>query len=281
MRGEMNVELLVSSVSEHKALYDKRDSDYKHLDKRELLWSGIAEQMGLDVEEVKQKWKSLRDTYTRKKREDDCRSGQAAKNKNPWKCMKVMEFLATSTEFRSVHSNISPENMDEEVDQVVVQKEVSDSEEAPASTSPGSSFSSQTVTRSTVNKRKQPETPDFLDRYLLSKEARASEKEERREQRREQQNNDNYLFALGLIPAPRRLSAAVRFQSNSKYISCWVMLSLARPLLLFGVLPSGHPADPNKLWLLYNFLAALIDVHYMHFNSVFFSVLFFTFKKYC
>ncbi|ROI15251.1 hypothetical protein DPX16_1404 [Anabarilius grahami] len=131
--------------------------------------------------------------------------------------MKVMEFLATSTEFRSVHSNISPENMDEGVDQVVVQKEVSDSEEAPASTSPGSSFSSPTVTRSTVNKRKRLETPDFLDRYLLSKEPRESEKEERRrekeerrEQRREQQNDENYLFALGLIPALRKLSPAVQ-----------------------------------------------------------------------
>jgi len=107
--------------------------------------------------------------------------------------------------------------MDEGVDQVVVQNEVSDSEEAPASTSPGSSFTSPTVTRSNVNKRKWPETPDFLDRYLLSKEARESkkeenrrEKEERREQRREQQNDDNYLFALGLIPALRRLSPAVQ-----------------------------------------------------------------------
>ncbi|XP_026061144.1 uncharacterized protein LOC113119803 [Carassius auratus] len=217
MQGKMNVELLVSLVSEHKELYDKRDSDYKNLDKRELLWSGIAQQMGLDVEEVKHKWKSLRDTYTRKKREDDCRSGQAAKNKKTWKFMKVMEFLATSTEFRSVHSNISPENMNEGVEQVVVQKEVSDREEASASTSPGSSFSSPTVTRSTFNKRKRPETPDLLDRYLLSKEARESEKEERRrekeerrEQRREQQNDENYLFALGLIPALRRLSPAVQ-----------------------------------------------------------------------
>ncbi len=47
MRGKMNVELLVSLVSEHKELYDKRDSDYKNLDKREMLWSVIAEQMGL------------------------------------------------------------------------------------------------------------------------------------------------------------------------------------------------------------------------------------------
>lgn len=112
--------------------------------------------------------------------------------------------------------------MDEGVDQVVVQKEVSDSEEAPASTSSGSSFSSPTVTRSTVNKRKWLDTPDFLDWYLLSKEARESEKEEcrrekeeHREQRREQ-NDENYLFALGLIPALRRLSPAVQFSVKLK-----------------------------------------------------------------
>jgi len=46
MQGKMNVKLLFSLVLEHKELYDKRDSDYKHLDKRELLWSGIAEQIG-------------------------------------------------------------------------------------------------------------------------------------------------------------------------------------------------------------------------------------------
>ncbi|XP_078793495.1 uncharacterized protein LOC144987835 [Oryzias latipes] len=167
-----------------------------------------------EVEEVKHKWKSLRDTYTRKKHEEDCRSGQAAKNtKKPWKFMKVMEFLATSTEFRS---DISHENMDEGVDQVVVQKDVSD-REASASTSSGSTFSSPNVTRSTSNKRKWLETPDLLVQYLLSKEARENEKkerrrekEERREQRREQQNDENYLFALGLIPALRRLSPAVQ-----------------------------------------------------------------------
>ncbi len=50
MQGKMNVELLASLVSEHKELYDKRDSDYKYLDKREMLWSVIAEQMGFDGE---------------------------------------------------------------------------------------------------------------------------------------------------------------------------------------------------------------------------------------
>nr|XP_055075108.1 nucleolar protein 58-like [Misgurnus anguillicaudatus] len=195
------------------------------------------------VEEVKHQWKSLRDTYIRKKREDECKSGQAAKEKKPWKFMKVMEFLATSTEFRSVHSNVSDVNMGG----VEVQNDVSDSEEATASTcssssigstSTGSSIASSpressstspSMTRSKSTKRKRSETPDFLERYLLSKETteneneerkrekeerkrekekRKREKEERRDQRKEQQKDDNYLFALGLVPTLRRLSPA-------------------------------------------------------------------------
>ncbi len=96
--------------------------------------------------------------------------------------------------------------MDAVVDHVLVLNDVSESEEVPASTSSGSSITSTTVTRSNVYKRKQSETPDFLERYLLSKEARESEKEERREQRRKQ-NDDNYLFALEtntkeIVPSP-------------------------------------------------------------------------------
>uniref|UniRef100_A0A3P9MQH6 MADF domain-containing protein n=1 Tax=Oryzias latipes TaxID=8090 RepID=A0A3P9MQH6_ORYLA len=225
-------------------------ADYKNLDKREELWSGIAQQMGLDVEEVKQKWKSLRDTYTRKKREEDCRSGQAAKQKKAWKFMKVMEFLAASTEFRSVHSNISQENTDEGVDQVI-HKDVSD-REGSASTSSESTFSSPTVRPTTCNKRKRPETPDLLDRYLLSKEARENEKEERRrekeerrEQRREQLNDENYLFAIGLIPTLRRLSPAV--QSSVKLRIHQLLHDAEFGQASSAVFPQHSPLSYNQL----------------------------------
>ncbi|KAF4086780.1 hypothetical protein AMELA_G00088330 [Ameiurus melas] len=196
----MNVELLVSLVSERRELYDKRHSDYKNIDKRELLWQEIADQTGFDVEEVKLKWKSLRDTYTRKKREEDCRSGQTAKNKKQWKYMKVMEFLATSTEFRS--------NISENTDEVDDQNDASESERA--STSSGASVPSPAVIRSSAGKRKRSEMPDFLEKYLLSKESREREKEERREQRREQKRamkkDDIYFFVHSLVPALKRLS---------------------------------------------------------------------------
>jgi len=60
----------------------------------------------ITVEEVKAKWKNLRDTYTRKKRleQDGSRSGRAAKKKKQWKYMRVMDFLDPSTEHRRYSS---------------------------------------------------------------------------------------------------------------------------------------------------------------------------------
>lgn len=47
---KLTVELLVSLMSEHRDLYDKRHSSYKNVDNRDLLWQGIANRIGLDSE---------------------------------------------------------------------------------------------------------------------------------------------------------------------------------------------------------------------------------------
>lgn len=54
------------------------------------------------VEDVKVKWKNLRDTYTRKKRMEQAssRGGRGAKKSKQWKYMRVMDFLDASTEHR-------------------------------------------------------------------------------------------------------------------------------------------------------------------------------------
>lgn len=122
-------------------------------------------------------------------------------------------------------------------------------------------ITSPTVMRSSVNKRRLSETPDFLEKYLLSKEAREREKEERREQRKEQLNDDIYLFALGLIPTLRRLSPAqqssvklkihqllhdAEFEqpSSAFFLTsrlCPTIRSARRPLQTMGALPVlGH-----------------------------------------
>ncbi|XP_016424940.1 transcription factor Adf-1-like, partial [Sinocyclocheilus rhinocerous] len=134
---KMDAELLLFLVSENKELFDKNHSEYKNTKRKEVLWQGIADKMGVDVEEVKAKWKNLRDTYTRKKRleQDGSRGGRAAKKKKQWKYMRVMDFLDPSTEHRSVLLDSLPSKIeDDEPDE--------DSGAEPASTSTGTSVTS-------------------------------------------------------------------------------------------------------------------------------------------
>lgn len=146
------------------------------------------------VEEVKAKWKNLRDTYTRKKRleQDGGRNGRASKKKKQWKYMRVMDFLDTSTtEHRSVLLNTIPNKIeDDEPDE--------DSGVEPASTSTGTSMSSPGVQSSAV-KRRHSGTLDLLERYLVTKDAKDKE---------EQQHDEVDLFLRSLAPALRRLPAS-------------------------------------------------------------------------
>uniref|UniRef100_A0A673MAI5 Uncharacterized LOC107751716 n=1 Tax=Sinocyclocheilus rhinocerous TaxID=307959 RepID=A0A673MAI5_9TELE len=186
---KMDAELLLFLVSENKELFDKNHSEYKNTKRKEVLWQGIADKMGVD--EVKAKWKNLRDTYTRKKRleQDGNRSGRAAKKKKQWKYMRVMDFLDLSTEHRRYSSvfnlSLSPDE---------------DSGAEPASTSTGTSMTSPGAIRSDIVKRRRSETLELLERYLASKDVRDREKDE--------QQDEVDLFLRSLAPALRRLPAS-------------------------------------------------------------------------
>ncbi|KAK2894900.1 hypothetical protein Q8A67_012129 [Cirrhinus molitorella] len=106
------------------------------------------------------------------------------KKKKSWKFMKVMEFLASSTEPRS--------NIEECAD-------VEDGSETSFCTSGGSTPSEPV--KSTSKKRKRPDTPDFVERYLAARETRDREREERRD-------DDIGLFLQSLAPVIRRLPLA-------------------------------------------------------------------------
>ncbi|KTF84656.1 hypothetical protein cypCar_00032709, partial [Cyprinus carpio] len=192
---KMDAELLLFLVSENKELFDKNHSEYKNTKRKEVLWQGIADKMGVDVEEVKAKWKNLRDTYTRKKRmeQDGSLGGRAAKKKKQWKYMRVMDFLDPSTEHRSVILDSIPSKIeDDEPDE--------DSGAEPASTSSGTSVTSPGAIRSDIVKRRRSETLELLERYLASKDAKDREKDE--------QQDDIDLFLRSLAPALRRLPAS-------------------------------------------------------------------------
>uniref|UniRef100_A0A672KD94 MADF domain-containing protein n=1 Tax=Sinocyclocheilus grahami TaxID=75366 RepID=A0A672KD94_SINGR len=174
---KMDAELLLFLVSENKELFDKNHSEYKNTKRKEVLWQGIADKMGVGVEEVKAKWKNLRDTYTRKKRleQDGNRSGRAAKK-------KAMEIYASDGLSRFLHRT-----------QKVFECPDEDSGREPASTSTGTSMKSPV-------KRRRSETLELLERFLASKDVRDREKDE--------QQDEVDLFLRSLAPALRRLPAS-------------------------------------------------------------------------
>lgn len=44
----MDAELLLFLVSENKELFDKNHSEYKNIKRKEILWQGIADKIGVD-----------------------------------------------------------------------------------------------------------------------------------------------------------------------------------------------------------------------------------------
>uniref|UniRef100_A0A672GQ95 MADF domain-containing protein n=1 Tax=Salarias fasciatus TaxID=181472 RepID=A0A672GQ95_SALFA len=60
--------MLADLIREHPHLYDPTRRDYKDSTKGQRSWREIAEAMGKPEEEVKQKWKNLRDKFYKAKK---------------------------------------------------------------------------------------------------------------------------------------------------------------------------------------------------------------------
>ncbi|XP_005094965.1 uncharacterized protein LOC101850874 isoform X2 [Aplysia californica] len=89
------VEKLVEQVRSYPVLYDTSMQEHKDAQLLRYIWTCIAETMGdtsLDGEGWKKKWISLRDTYTRRKREL-VKNGPTASAKKPWVFYDLLSFL--------------------------------------------------------------------------------------------------------------------------------------------------------------------------------------------
>ncbi|KAL3966453.1 Adh transcription factor 1 [Sarotherodon galilaeus] len=87
-------EKLISAVANHPELYDASCYFYRDRNKKDLAWRHISEEIGQPEDICRRKWKSLRDTYNKEKREEkEKRSGSAAGSGRRWKFFAVMGFL--------------------------------------------------------------------------------------------------------------------------------------------------------------------------------------------
>ncbi|XP_042905120.1 uncharacterized protein [Parasteatoda tepidariorum] len=72
-------EKFISEVKKRPLLYTVKTKSYKDSIIKNNLWLEIAEELGVEVEMLKKKWKTIRDYYTRIKRK--LPTGSAAKRK--------------------------------------------------------------------------------------------------------------------------------------------------------------------------------------------------------
>ncbi|XP_045504196.1 transcription factor Adf-1-like [Colias croceus] len=89
---KVNIENFIECVKGYPILYNRRHKDYNSIEKKTLAWELISKEMNESSEILKNKWKGLKDGYTKYKR---FLSGVAPSNKSyhSWCWSKNLKFL--------------------------------------------------------------------------------------------------------------------------------------------------------------------------------------------
>ncbi|XP_031337208.1 uncharacterized protein LOC116166393 [Photinus pyralis] len=108
----MDVEKLINLIYEKKPLWDMTDKSYHMRDIQRKLWQEVAVEMNTKVDEVKSKWRGLRDTFRKEfNKSKKQKSGDGAESvvTSKWPYYKILLFLSKTVERRKLHGNISPQ----------------------------------------------------------------------------------------------------------------------------------------------------------------------------
>ncbi|KAL1492365.1 hypothetical protein ABEB36_010623 [Hypothenemus hampei] len=131
-------EKLIEYVKQHNVLYDMSHADYKNVRIKNKVWDAIAKEIGNHSgDDLKKRWKNLRDCFSKHLRSEKTRTGQAAKSTGhykAWPWAYHMEFFRLFLKFAQTESNISitdniaksPKVVDKEIEACNMQNESSE-----------------------------------------------------------------------------------------------------------------------------------------------------------
>ncbi|KAJ8939887.1 hypothetical protein NQ318_023227 [Aromia moschata] len=108
----MDVEKLINIIYEKKPLWDMTDKSYHMRDIQRKLWQEVATEMSGQVDELKTKWRGLRDTFRKEfNKSKKQKSGDGAESvvTSKWAYYKMLLFLSKTVERRKLHGNVSPQ----------------------------------------------------------------------------------------------------------------------------------------------------------------------------
>ncbi|KAJ8968726.1 hypothetical protein NQ314_002149 [Rhamnusium bicolor] len=94
-------EKLIELVSKNEVLYNTGHKLYKDLAVRDDVWLAISTVVGRNVNECKTRWRSLRDLYHRKRKDEK----KGKKTRCQWEYMEMLSFLDNFTTERKLETN--------------------------------------------------------------------------------------------------------------------------------------------------------------------------------
>ncbi|XP_061716981.1 uncharacterized protein LOC133524846 [Cydia pomonella] len=130
---KMDVAKIIDMVQEYKCLWDQRDARYHARDHQRTAWREISEEMKIPVDDLKKRWKVLRDTFAKELKKAIQQSAQASDTElySKWPHFKRLLFLQKT--IRSCKDSVA--------DVCEVSVENSQDEEASNNTDPQSPHS--------------------------------------------------------------------------------------------------------------------------------------------
>ncbi|XP_055908371.1 transcription factor Adf-1-like [Eupeodes corollae] len=104
----MDIEKLILCVKKYPMLYDVDHAEYKSLRKKDQIWDIIGEELDENGEDLKKKWKNLRDCYARYIRSWEIEASNAAPNTTRyykfWPWAKQMEIFKPYLKFAQINT---------------------------------------------------------------------------------------------------------------------------------------------------------------------------------
>nr|CAD7602458.1 unnamed protein product [Timema genevievae] len=103
-------EKLIEIVKLHAVIFDLSHPDYKNIRNKSKIWEEIGRSLGEDGDDMKKKWKNLRDSYAKHLRAEKSHTGQPPKSIDrykTWPWAQQMAFFRPFLQFGSTNSNTS------------------------------------------------------------------------------------------------------------------------------------------------------------------------------
>ncbi|XP_046395245.1 uncharacterized protein LOC124162690 [Ischnura elegans] len=105
-----STEKLIESVKIHSILFDLAHQAYKNIRKKDQVWEGIGRSLGSSGDDLKRRWKNLRDSYAKHLLSEKTHTGQQCKGINRyrvWPWANQMQFLRQYLQFSPTESNLT------------------------------------------------------------------------------------------------------------------------------------------------------------------------------